>query len=55
LRKAPNDRPALLAEAAAAIDELAGGRPDLGIGAGSNEMEHRVGIPVSPLRERMDG
>src|SRR5262245_4351679 len=54
-RKAPNYRPALLAETAAAIDELAGGRLDLGIGAGWTEMEHRMfAIPSSPLRERMD-
>jgi alkanesulfonate monooxygenase SsuD/methylene tetrahydromethanopterin reductase-like flavin-dependent oxidoreductase (luciferase family) len=47
--------PALLAKGAAAIDQLAGGRFDLGIGAGWNEMEHRMfGIPFPPLRERMD-
>ena len=48
-------QPALLAKRAAAIDQLAGGRFDLGIGAGWNEMEHRMfGIPFPPLRERMD-
>jgi alkanesulfonate monooxygenase SsuD/methylene tetrahydromethanopterin reductase-like flavin-dependent oxidoreductase (luciferase family) len=48
-------QPALLAKGAAAIDQLAGGRFDLGIGAGWNEMEHRMfGIPFPPLRERMD-
>src|SRR5262249_61029402 len=47
--------PALLARRAAAIDQLAGGRFDLGIGAGWNEMEHRMfGIPFPPLRDRMD-
>jgi alkanesulfonate monooxygenase SsuD/methylene tetrahydromethanopterin reductase-like flavin-dependent oxidoreductase (luciferase family) len=48
-------QPALLAKTAAAIDQRAGGRLDLGIGAGWNEMEHRMfGIPFPPLRERMD-
>jgi alkanesulfonate monooxygenase SsuD/methylene tetrahydromethanopterin reductase-like flavin-dependent oxidoreductase (luciferase family) len=48
-------QPAILAKRAAAIDELAGGRLDLGIGAGWNEMEHQMfGIPFPPLRERMD-
>ena len=48
-------QPAILAKRAAAIDQLAGGRFDLGIGAGWNEMEHRMfGIPFTPLRERMD-
>ena len=48
-------QPALLAKMSAAIDQLAGGRLDLGIGAGWNEMEHRMfGIPFPPLRERMD-
>jgi len=47
-------QPALLAKRAAAIDQLAGGRLDLGIGAGWNDMEHRMfGVPFPPLRERM--
>jgi F420-dependent oxidoreductase-like protein len=47
--------PALLAKMAAAIDALAGGRFDLGIGAGWNEHEHTMyGIPFPPLKERMD-
>ena len=47
--------PALLAKMAAAIDTLAGGRFDLGIGAGWNEYEHTTfGIPFPPLKERMD-
>jgi F420-dependent oxidoreductase-like protein len=47
--------PAILAKRAAAIDLLAGGRFDLGIGAGWNEPEHVMfGVPFPPLKERMD-
>lgn len=47
--------PALLAKRAAAVAELAGGRLDLGIGAGWHEGEHAMfGVPFPPLRERMD-
>ncbi len=47
--------PALLAKRAAAVDTLAGGRLDLGIGAGWHEAEHRMyGIPFPGLRERLD-
>ena len=47
--------PAILAKMAAAIDTLAGGRFDLGIGAGWNEHEHTMyGVPFPPLKERLD-
>src|SRR5215475_4524948 len=48
-------QPAVMAKRAAAIDQLSGGRFDLGIGAGWHEGEHRMfGIPFPPLPERLD-
>jgi F420-dependent oxidoreductase-like protein len=47
--------PALLARRAAAVADLAGGRLDLGIGAGWHEGEHAMyGIPFPALKERLD-
>ena len=47
--------PALLARRAAAVADLAGGRLDLGIGAGWHEGEHTMyGIPFPTLKERLD-
>src|SRR5438105_6211364 len=47
--------PAILARFARAVDELAGGRLILGVGAGWYEAEHEAfGIPFLTLRERFD-
>ena len=36
-------------------DEMSGGRIEVGVGAGWNELEHlQLGIPFPPLGERMD-
>jgi alkanesulfonate monooxygenase SsuD/methylene tetrahydromethanopterin reductase-like flavin-dependent oxidoreductase (luciferase family) len=45
----------VLAKAAVTIDHVSGGRCELGIGAGWNEMESRAfGIPFPPIKERLD-
>jgi F420-dependent oxidoreductase-like protein len=47
--------PGPLAIAVAGIDEMSGGRVELGIGAGWYETEHSAyGIPFPPLKERFD-
>src|SRR5881296_2080870 len=47
--------PAILAKMAAAVDNLSGGRLDLGIGAGWNVPEHATfGLPFPSTRERLD-
>lgn len=47
--------PAVLANMAAAIDHISGGRLTLGIGAGWQENEHAsYGLRLGPVKERMD-
>ncbi|HXL96267.1 MAG TPA: LLM class F420-dependent oxidoreductase [Streptosporangiaceae bacterium] len=47
--------PGPLAIAVAQVDQMSGGRVELGIGAGWYEAEHSAyGIPFPPLRERFD-
>jgi F420-dependent oxidoreductase-like protein len=47
--------PALLARMAASVDQLSGGRLEVGVGAGWNVPEHEAfGLPFPPVKERMD-
>ncbi|GGL44357.1 LLM class F420-dependent oxidoreductase [Phycicoccus endophyticus] len=47
--------PGPLAVAVAGVDQMSGGRVELGLGAGWFEAEHQAyGIPFPPLRERFD-
>src|ERR1700742_2955133 len=47
--------PGPLAIAVAQVDEMSGGRVELGIGAGWVETEHAAyGVPFPPVRERFD-
>jgi F420-dependent oxidoreductase-like protein len=47
--------PSLLANAAATVDHISGGRIELGMGAGWMDREHHAyGFPFPPLRERLE-
>ncbi|HET6215074.1 MAG TPA: LLM class F420-dependent oxidoreductase [Micromonosporaceae bacterium] len=47
--------PGVLAISAAQVDQMSGGRVELGLGAGWYEAEHTAyGIPFPPMRERFD-
>ncbi len=47
--------PAIIAKAAATIDQMSGGRLDLGMGTGWMELEHEAfGIPFPPWTERYE-
>jgi F420-dependent oxidoreductase-like protein len=47
--------PSVLAKAVATVDEISGGRAEVGLGAGWHEGEHQAyGFPFPPTRVRMD-
>ncbi|MBV9425214.1 MAG: TIGR03560 family F420-dependent LLM class oxidoreductase [Solirubrobacterales bacterium] len=47
--------PSVLAKSVATVDEISGGRAELGLGAGWHEGEHAAyGFPFPPTRARMD-
>jgi len=47
--------PGLLAVAVAQVDDMSGGRVELGLGAGWYDDEHRAyGVPFPPLKERVE-
>ena len=48
-------RPGNLAKVVTTVDEMSGGRIEVGLGAGWNEEEHRqLGLPFPPISERAD-
>jgi F420-dependent oxidoreductase-like protein len=47
--------PGMLAKMAVTVDHLSGGRLEMGIGAGGDEMVHEMfGLPLAPVRERIE-
>jgi alkanesulfonate monooxygenase SsuD/methylene tetrahydromethanopterin reductase-like flavin-dependent oxidoreductase (luciferase family) len=47
--------PGNLAKVATTVDEMSGGRVEVGVGAGWNDLEHRQhGLPFPPIGERAD-
>ena len=47
--------PGVLAKVVTTVDEMSGGRVEVGVGAGWNEIEHRqLGLPFPPIEERAD-
>lgn len=47
--------PSVIAKSAVTVDHASGGRVEVGIGAGWNELEHRAyGFPFADMRTRMD-
>jgi F420-dependent oxidoreductase-like protein len=47
--------PGVFAKVVTTVDEMSGGRIEVGVGAGWNELEHRQhGLPFPPIKERAD-
>jgi F420-dependent oxidoreductase-like protein len=47
--------PGNFAKVVTTVDEMSGGRIEVGVGAGWNELEHRqLGLPFPPIKERAD-
>ncbi len=47
--------PGNFAKVVTTVDEMSGGRIEVGVGAGWNELEHRqLGLPFPPIQERAD-
>ena len=47
--------PGSFAKVVTTVDEMSGGRIEVGVGAGWNEIEHRQhGLPFPPIKERAD-